>query len=841
MPHWKVALLLVLAGRVDAQPDHPFVAPADAQQLLATLRTGSTVMRREAIIQMAKCVQERAVLVPVLVDILDDPDPVVRVAACYSLWRLDRHPRSVTTLVKLCKEPNDQIRLAAVENLREIGAAAPEVLPVLVGILGDRNQAIRLRCVEAIARCVVSVRDESLIEKKVVPSLIEALREDNRQLRFVIAIALGALGSKARPAVEDLEALLDSSTPFLRVAIADALWLIDNHPHSQRTLIELLANEDDMVRRAAVDALGWHGRGARRAVPSIRKLLADPIDRVRSGALLALRCIGEWDESTIRAVARVARQDARWGLRVEALRTLGALGTRAASVKGLVRAAQREDRSVVHLAAAEASWQIEADPEALLAVIEAAGQKDKLLETRWSLSFLDVSDFQIPLGPEALPVLKKLEPRVSAESQIALHKTIIRAGKQDVKMLAGYLNHQLPEVRAEAIQALSNLGPGAKSAVTGIAVRLFDDAEAVRLAAMSTLGQLGPDAAGAVPELCRLLEDSTAGQHVAGVLGRIGPNASEAVPQLHRLLDSRTPMTRYAAAEALALIGGPDVPTLLIPLLDDSNISLCRLATMGLRHSGEAGKPAIARLEAAMKEKDPILRALAAEALWNIARHPESLPTLLSVLKDGTAGRDRIFAVRSLAAIAPTDVLLPALLPVLDDEGPREEALVHLKSLGTRAKAAVPALMRVARRVQRWQADAVFETLLAIDPGNEEIVYLAIEREFDVGLSELARRGPKAEAAVPALQRYIREFYSHGKGFAVADPVLQRIAPQLSEPPTWQEPERAQAEPAHGTERESESDHSLWLVALLGVALGCGLLFRRPRQKGRLHAFSQPS
>ncbi len=817
MARWGVLALLALAGTASAQRRPPF-APPTVQQLVENLRTGTELQRREAASSLVLSnPADHPLVVPALVGVLKDPDGELRVKAAASLWQLNRHPLVISTLIGACKGERDEVRLLALDVLRDIGPAARSVVPRLADMLEENNLLVRRKVVETLVRCVIPARRagsllEESIEQKVVLALVKMLQEGDALLRGESATALGAIGPGAKAAVAELEPLLQAPEARVRIAAADALWLIEQHPRSQSVLIEAFADASDTARRSALDALGWWGPAARRAVPEIRKLLIDPHYRVRGGALLALRCIGEWDNRTLAAVAAMSRRDSRADLRAAALRTLALLGERARPVKAQLRAALEDEYRSVRVAAAEALWQVAADPNALLAMIEHVGVNHQTLTVD---SNPDAGSPLLRLGPEALPALKAIENRISPTAEIAYLKARILAGRNDVKLLVRSLEDDRPEVCVEAARALGQLGPGAAVAVTALASRLQDENKLLRQAVLSALGRVGPGAAAALPKLRELLND---------------PNAE----------------TRHLAAEALALIGGPDALATLIPLLGDKDSVLRRFAALGLRQSGAAGKPAIAMLEAALKEQDPLLRAWAAEALWSVAQHPDSVPALLALIKERSAGPERYAAVRSLAAIAPPhEVLLPALIAALDDEATREEAAIQLKGLGTKARSAVPALLRAARAAPPGKGTVLIEAVLRLDPDNVEIIPLLIERDFEGGLEELARRGPRAESAIPALQRYIRDHNSHGKGFAAVSPVLQRIAPRLFVPPPWQDPERLPSESSPEPERDSESEQSHWLIVLLGGAvLGgfcCSLVFRRPRQKDSTHALSNPT
>jgi HEAT repeat protein len=109
--------------------------------------------------------------------------------------------------------------------------------------------------------------------------------------------------------------------------------------------------------------------------------------------------------------------------------------------------------------------------------------------------------------------------------------------------------------RANAAEALGDLGPAAKTAIPSLVLAMRDEAEAVREQATLALVEIGADE-GAVPALTGAVQDSDAVVRAgaASALGGIGSGARSAVPALIEALKDHDPSVKCAAADALRRI-----------------------------------------------------------------------------------------------------------------------------------------------------------------------------------------------------------------------------------------------------------------------------------------------
>jgi HEAT repeat protein len=93
---------------------------------------------------------------PTLARLLDDPDPLVRLAAAKAFWHIDpsQIARALPALGSLTEEP-DFARVEAIMLLGEIGPAAKAALPRIQACLNDEDVEIHRAAVQAV--CSISV------------------------------------------------------------------------------------------------------------------------------------------------------------------------------------------------------------------------------------------------------------------------------------------------------------------------------------------------------------------------------------------------------------------------------------------------------------------------------------------------------------------------------------------------------------------------------------------------------------------------------------------------------------------------------------------------------------
>jgi HEAT repeat protein len=180
---------------------------------------------------------------PAILRALKSPNHDVRYFACMALGDI-REPLAITPLVKALGDERWNVRRAASDALVKFG---DDVIPVIDQVMNKSgDEDVRFWAIKSLGK----------LGAKAQRILLEALRTGPKQLRYVIAAALGESGDK-------------------RVI---------------KVLVDSLADPDWTIRKSAMQALAEIGENA---VDLLIDALRDPNEDVRDGSLSALFRIGD--------------------------------------------------------------------------------------------------------------------------------------------------------------------------------------------------------------------------------------------------------------------------------------------------------------------------------------------------------------------------------------------------------------------------------------------------------------------------------------------------------------------------------------------------------------------
>lgn len=263
-----------------------------------------------------------------------------------------------------------------------------------------------------------------------------------------------------------------------------------------------------------------------------------------------------------------------------------------------------------------------------------------------------------------------------------------------VPMLVEALGDVRAEVRNEAAVALIEIG---ESAVPAVSAQLAHTEPAVRRKACEILGRAGPVAAEAVPAIQRCLDDPDELVVRAAItaLGGIQALPEIVLPQLGQLLQSPSVAVRITAVRAIAGFGNAAVELTpqVLPLLSEGNTVLRASAAETLGRIGGVRTDVIQALVKALADPHGAVTVRAANALSEIGG--PAVPALLPLLSDeGYRG----LAVEMLGEMgAGAEPAVPAMVQLLgiDDRELRREVFIALATLGPHAKSATPALLKI--------------------------------------------------------------------------------------------------------------------------------------------------
>jgi len=162
-------------------------------------------------------------------------------------------PRLVAALRRLMRSRDPTQRHGAASMLSSLDRPPAALAEVLVAALGDEVQGVRYSAAVALGRYAGAEREAA------VPALIDALRDEDTQVRCQAARSLARLGAGASQAIP--------------------------------IALDLLRSENANHRWQAAEILGAYGTAARRAAPALESARHDPELSVRHAAENALKAI----------------------------------------------------------------------------------------------------------------------------------------------------------------------------------------------------------------------------------------------------------------------------------------------------------------------------------------------------------------------------------------------------------------------------------------------------------------------------------------------------------------------------------------------------------------------
>lgn len=409
------------------------------------------------------------------------------------------------------------------------------------------------------------------------------------------------------------------------------------------------------------------------------------------------------------------------------------------------------------------------------------------------------------LGPSATSAAPALVEMLGDEDSFivgTVEQSLHKLGHSAVPALASALTHHKVQTRRLAVRTLQKIGPDAKETIPALAKVLADDAP-LRGEAAAALRAMGPDGFTTLTAALKHLDPAVRKAAVVALVDR--RQFAESVPLLSIALADTDMEVRRAAAFANNIQGGTDyfgftqlspdhekvflesaIPA-LIKSLSDSDAEVRANAAKAVRVVQSKGEPAIPELSKLLSDPDAQAVEAAAETLGWIG--PAAAPALIQGLanvKSSVTPKVAIAVIESLHRIGPeVKEIQPALVKALftthgeaqlkvvaalrnfkpsDDAALglarllgwhtfaiRLEALSTLAKYGPGARAAVPALTKALANPK----EGIFDTASEVTEGGEKIdQYDRLRWRLTSVLGEI---GPAAKEAVPVLTKSLSD------------------------------------------------------------------------------------
>ena len=352
---------------------------------------------------------------------------------------------------QVLKEQDPDVRYSAFYVLNCLDLDPQRGIPLLVDGLGDEDELI---CDLAIAGLVKLAEDKVDISQATEGLAGVVARGDYISPRACEALSL--VGPKAKAAVPEWLAALESDDPSLVTGAAVALWKVDRRiEESLPVLSELLKTGKRGDGDLVCEALDEIGSAAAPMIPQLLEALGSDNRDLQSTAARALGAIGSADPKVIEALSTALDHQSLL-IYEDAAGALARIGKEALAplMKVLAEGDQRRQEAVV-IALGRVG------PGAREAVVALKGlleHENRDLRLRAAVALA-----RIAKSPEAVPVL-----------------------------IEALRSHEAGGARYYSAKVLGEMGPTARDAIPALHESLKDQEEAVRNAAQAALEQITP-------------------------------------------------------------------------------------------------------------------------------------------------------------------------------------------------------------------------------------------------------------------------------------------------------------------------------------------------------------
>ncbi|HOY68701.1 MAG TPA: HEAT repeat domain-containing protein [Candidatus Ozemobacteraceae bacterium] len=509
----------------------------------------------------------------------------VRYFAAAALGDL-REPMGVTALIRLLGDEKWPVRKAAAEALSKFGE---EIIPSLEQVMNKTaDEDVRFWAIKTLGR----------LGPKAQKILLESLRAGDKQMRYVIASALGESGD----------------TRVIRV------------------LIESLADPDWTIRKSATQALADIGGNA---VDPMIEALQEPNEEIRDGCLIALVRIGDRGLTRLFAFVEGGDDNQRYLVR----KGLVKLGSRV--VEPLIRFFRNGKPEVMSFCAA-ALGEI-ASPKAVPVLIEGLSSSSWNVRRSCAYALTEVGEKGVDRIAEALN-------SQNDDVRYWVTRILESIGEGGMPYLVKALNDKSKNIRYFAAKALG--GSSNPDVIRDLIKSLADPSWSVRRAASESITRLENFG---VDQLLRAM--SFDNEDIRFWIGQIlEKTGRQHLDQIHENLRLGDRELRLCCCQALGVIADPSSVDILMDALRDESDWVRIYAAIALGKIGDTR--AVVPLLRGLSDRNAevhrnigrAFRKLGAKVFETIAKCVESDEMVLR--------RNSAIAIRELAEERGVDLLV---------------------------------------------------------------------------------------------------------------------------------------------------------------------------------------
>jgi HEAT repeat protein len=524
------------------------------------------------------------------------PDPKLRsgsarVLAAIGAAAADAGP---ALLAQLQNEKENAVRAAMLAVLPRVGLPQEQVVPPLMKALRSNDAEIQ----SAALNGLLTIRPA---EKAVVPALTAMLLDSQAGMSERAALALGRLGSAARPALPKLVSLAEKSdacrsalTEIGGPAVPELLKQIERAPAASLNrehwvikilagiggagipeLANALASPAASVRVAALGTLNELGEQSRDAHPQVAKLTTDTDPFVRATALSTLVSMAMDSAGTLKKI-KAAMHDSAPVVRLSAAASAGALGKSARDLAPSLTPLLDDPDESVRAAALRAAGALGGGDPALVKRIVA-----RLDDPATRSAALDALS---KTGGDAATSAKLVElyPKSAKPDQLAILVALGAAASPDsAGLIASAVKDGDSDIRAAALRANVKVHASVKESLPALIEALHDPQVSVRRTAAELVGQIGDkETDKVVPALGPLVSLLTSTEDRAFALEALRSAHVRDSAAIEQALTIPFAEAKLWACERAAKLGSKGRPLIekLKPLLSDGNDYVRRAA-----------------------------------------------------------------------------------------------------------------------------------------------------------------------------------------------------------------------------------------------------------------------
>ena len=238
--------------------------------------------------------------VPTFIDLLGAKDVDVQRQVAALLGGMQVNDKSVVIGLGFATKDKDyQVRLNALNSLRQMGTSAKLAEPYIVALLTDLDPTIRLNAFQTLTGLNIDPR----------PGLKKALSHPDLKTRITTASLMTQLNLELELAAPILVEGLKANDEGLKMQAAHALSLRGLREDEVLPIfIAGLKNEQASVRRQAGESIARYGAKASKAGPALIATLEDPDDSVVTQSMATLRVVGADAKTLFPAMVKVLRR-----------------------------------------------------------------------------------------------------------------------------------------------------------------------------------------------------------------------------------------------------------------------------------------------------------------------------------------------------------------------------------------------------------------------------------------------------------------------------------------------------------------------------------------------------